>query len=88
MFSEGFFHPKTKELDFKYQVAATHVVYDNNTLREGIQDCRKILKDNIIPMFPLFLDVDKFQNFILSDYDVITQPGFLESALNCNKIKE
>src|SRR5262245_30805711 len=27
MLSEGFYHPKTKELDFKYQVAATHVIY-------------------------------------------------------------
>lgn len=83
---EGDFHPKVSHLDQKLRSAATHIVADSVTLKEGIEDCRKVLKDEIIPMLPKFSILKEFQNMVLNDYGTIRRLGLIIRSLMAAKL--
>jgi hypothetical protein len=87
MFVEGNFNPKTRDLEPKYITSATHIVYNKATLEEAIADCRKVLKDEIIPMFPNFSDLLNFQNLIENNFNLVTKMGLMRPALIATKLK-
>ena len=85
--SEGDFHPKVKAMDHKQRNAATHIVSDFNTLKEGIDDCRKILSNEIIPQFANFSELNKFQNYILNHYEEIIRLGLIIPGIIAAELK-
>lgn len=84
--NEGDFHQKVKFLQPKFRNAATHIVTNNETLNEGIEDCRKVLREEIIPMLPKFSNLSEFQNFVLTNYDEILRLGIEVPSLIAAKL--
>lgn len=88
--SEGSYHPKSKELEAKFQSAATHVVVDDQTLIEGIEDCKKVFNTEISPMLPAFESLDGFQKLIgncssWSSNVALIEPGLLAAKMKGRK---
>lgn len=87
IFSEGYFHPKVKHLEHKYQSAFTHIVTDFKMVDDTIEDCRKVLKEEIIPQFPTFSILENFQQYVLNNYETIGDDTFTIPSIIAMKLK-
>jgi hypothetical protein len=86
-FSEGYFHPKTKYLEHKYQNAFTHIVTDFSMIHETIEDCRKVLNGEIIPKFPIFSQLENFQEYVIANYHTIGESALTIPSIIAMKLK-
>lgn len=87
LLTEGDFHPQTHLLERKLRKFAIHIVEDEQSMNVAINDCRKILKNEIIPYLSKFSDLEKFQNFILNDFDSVIRFDLYLSSLIAAKLK-
>jgi hypothetical protein len=85
--TEGDFHPKVKDLEPKLRNAAMHIISDRESLDEGIEDCRNILKKEILPKLPYFSTLNKFQDFVMSDYEFVTKFDIIIPSIIALKLK-
>lgn len=87
IFSEGYFHPATKNLEHNYKTAFTHIVSDLVMIEKEIADCRKVLNDEIIPMLPTFSILENFQEYVLKNYKKIGDSTFTIPSIFAMKLK-
>ena len=87
IFSEGYFHPKVKGLEHKYQSAFTHIVTDLKMVNDTIEDCRKVLREEIIPQFPTFSVLENFQEYVLNNYETFGDDMFTIPSIIAMKLK-
>ncbi|HVG16872.1 MAG TPA: hypothetical protein VM935_18010 [Chitinophagaceae bacterium] len=83
---EGDFHHKVKHLEPKLRNAATHIISNKSEMKEAIEDCRKVLGEEIAPQLEAFSDFDRFQDYILKDYDAILRLQLVEPSLMAAKL--
>ena len=85
--NEGDFHPKFRDLEPKLRKAYSHVVWNDLTLQSSIAECQEILRKEIIPQFPIFSELDNFQEFVKNNYDLVIKYNLTFAALVALKLK-
>ena len=85
-FSEGDFNSTTKHLEHKFRNAYTHVVTKINSTNLPIQECRKTLNEEIIPILSTFSILEEFQDYVLNNYkdigeSTLTKPSIIAMKL-------
>jgi hypothetical protein len=86
-FFEGDFHADTKNLEFKYRIDYTHRIFDIDKDDSEIEYSRKLLRDEFIPRISTFTDIGNYQEYVLSNYEVIENGVQLLPALIAAKLK-
>lgn len=86
MLTEGDVHPKARHLERKLRKSATHRITDEKSMNEAISDCREVLKSEIIPHLSKFSDLEKFQDFVMSDFDSVIRLDLFLSAIISAKL--
>ena len=87
LLTEGDFHPQTRLLEHKLRKAAIHIVEDEQSMNVAISDCREVLKNDIMPYLSKFSDLEKYQDFVLNDFDSVDRLSLFLSGILAAKLK-
>ena len=87
MLTEGDFHPKSRLMERKLRKSASHGITDEQSMNVAISDCRTILNNEIIPQLSKFSDLEKFQDFVLDDFDSVIRLDLFLPSIIAAKLK-
>ena len=87
IFSEGDFNPLVKNLELKFRNAYTHIVTDINDTEIQISECRKTLREEIIPLLPTLSVLEKFQDYVLENYKDPEKSWLAKTGIIAMKLK-